>query len=264
MQNTYTQVIGPEITTSVSSLAPFNTTPGTPSAAQTYTVSGSDLTADISITAPAGFAIKTDSGAYGSSITLPRTGGVVNPTTISVRLTGAAGGSFSGNIVHTSSGATQKDVAVSGIVGTAPICVTSRISASADDAEQRNDDGAVDLDGDTSTHSLQTYRAYAGSSTSTLNWWGLRFLNVNVPQGATITSADVTFRANLASGTTASGMTLWGQLATNPTTFTTTANNISSTNRDQELPHRQPGACRHGRAVRTMRRPMCPRLSRRS
>ena len=79
LQNTYTQVIGPEITTSVSSLSPFSTTPGTPSAAQTYTVSGSDLTADISINAPAGFAIKTDSGAYGSSITLPRTGGVVEP-----------------------------------------------------------------------------------------------------------------------------------------------------------------------------------------
>ncbi len=230
LQNTYTQVIGPEITTSVSSLAPFSTTPGTPSAAQTYTVAGSDLTADISINAPAGFAIKTDSGAYGSSITLPPTGGVVSPTTISVRLTGAAGGTFSGNIAHTSTGAAQKDVAVSGIVGTAPICVTSRISASADDAEQRNDDRRRGPGrGYGSTHSLQTYRAYAGSSTSTLNWWGLRFLNVNVPQGATITSADVTFRANLASGTTASGMTLWGQLTTNPTTFTTTANNISST-----------------------------------
>ena len=231
VQNTYTQVIGPEITTSVSSLAPFSTTPGTPSAVQTYTVSGSDLTADISINAPAGFAIKTDSGAYGSSITLPRTGGVVNTTNISVRLTGAAGGSFSGNITHTSTGATQKDVAVSGIVGTAPICVTSRISVSADDAEQRNDTNAVDLDGDTDTHSLQTYRAYAGSSTSTLNWWGLRFLNVNVPQGATITSADVTFRANLASGATASGMTLWGQLATSPATFTTSANNITGRTR---------------------------------
>ena len=74
------------------------------------------------------------------------------------------------------------------------------------------------------------YRAYGGSTTD-LNWWGLRFQSVNVPQGATITSADVTFRANLASGTTASGMTLWGQLATSPATFTASANSIAARTR---------------------------------
>lgn len=116
-------------------------------------------------------------------------------------------------------------------VQAADTCVTSRISASADDVEQRNDTGAVDLDGDNDTKSLQTFRAYAGSTTGTLNWWGLRFLNVNVPQGATITSADVTFRSNLASGSTASAMTLWGQLAANAATFTTATNNVTSRTR---------------------------------
>jgi len=110
----------------------------------------------------------------------------------------------------------------------AQTCVTSRISASADDVEERVDNGAVDLDGDTSTHSLQTFRGYAGSTTGTLNWWGMRFLNINVPQGATITSADITFRANATSEATDSGMTLWGQLAANPATFTTSTNNVSS------------------------------------
>ena len=114
------------------------------------------------------------------------------------------------------------------IIPLVPICVTSRISASSDDAEERNDTGAVDLDGDTSTSSLQMYRTYGGGSTSTLNWWGLRFLNVNVPQGATITSATVTFRANATSGSTASGMTLWGQLATNPDTFAESDDNITN------------------------------------
>ena len=72
------------------------------------------------------------------------------------------------------------------------------------------------------------YRLYFGSSTSTLNWWGLRFLNVDVPQGAMIASATITFRASEASVTTASGMTLWGQLATNPATFNDSSNNITS------------------------------------
>ncbi len=113
-----------------------------------------------------------------------------------------------------------------------PTCVTSRISVSADDAEQRTDTNAMDLDGDTETKSLQMYRAYSGSSTSTLNWWGMRFLSVAVPQGATITSAAITFRANAnSSGSTAASMTLWGQLAANPGTFTTTASNITSRTR---------------------------------
>ena len=110
----------------------------------------------------------------------------------------------------------------------ADTCVTSRISASADDVEERNDNGAVDVDGDSSTHALQTFRAYGGGSAGTINWWGLRFLNINVPQGASIVSAKITFRANASSGTTASGMTLWGQLATNPATFSSSTNNVTN------------------------------------
>ena len=113
----------------------------------------------------------------------------------------------------------------------ADTCVTSRISAGADDVEERNDTGAVDLDGDSSTNALQTFRGYQGSSTGTLNWWGLRFLNINVPQGSSIVSAKITFRANASSGTTASGMTLWGQLAANPATFSNTTNNVTNRTR---------------------------------
>jgi hypothetical protein len=114
---------------------------------------------------------------------------------------------------------------------TAPNCVTSRINASSDDVEERDDTGAVDLDGDSAAHPLQMYRLYSGSSTSSLNWWGLRFLNVNVPQGATITSATVTFRASATSVSTPSGMTLWGQLAVTPVTFAASLNNITSRTR---------------------------------
>ncbi len=119
LQDTYTQdaePTGPSITTSVSSLSAFSTAPGTPSVAQTYTVSGSNLTADISVAAPAGFELSTNGSTYASGLTLTQSGGAVGTTTIYARLTGATEGSFSGNIAHTSSGATQKDVAVSGTV----------------------------------------------------------------------------------------------------------------------------------------------------
>ena len=113
---TYCVIIGPTITT-VGTLTTFSTPVGTPSAYQTYTVAGSNLTADISISAPAGFEISKDDGAtYGSSLTLAQTGGSVATTTIRVRLTGAALGTYSGNLAHTSSGATEVDLAVSGTV----------------------------------------------------------------------------------------------------------------------------------------------------
>lgn len=223
----------PTITTSVSSLAAFATPPGTPSAVQTYTVSGINLTDSIDIGAPGGFETSQDGtnwvDPFVSWISLSPTGGVVPSTTIYVHMTGASEGTFYGDITHDSSLATQKDVAVTGKVSN-EICITSRISAGSDDVEQRintgTTNGDVDLDGDTTNSWLQMFRAYGGSTTD-LNWWGLRFLNVNVPVGATITSADVTFQANATSGTADSGMTLWGQLAANPPTFTATKNDVS-------------------------------------
>lgn len=103
----------PVITTSVSSLAAFSTTPGVASAAQTYNVSGVRLNGDITITAPTGFEIATGGGVYGSSLTLTPVDKTVDSTAISVRLTGAAG-TWNGNITHESSGATNRNVAVSG------------------------------------------------------------------------------------------------------------------------------------------------------
>jgi hypothetical protein len=98
-------------------LGAFSTEPGSPSAAQTYTVSGSNLTNDISINAPADFEISSDGVNYGSSLTLTQFDGVVEETTIHARLASHAGeGTFSGNIAHTSEGATTQNVAVSGSV----------------------------------------------------------------------------------------------------------------------------------------------------
>ena len=224
------EAAGPTIITSVSSLAPFATPPGTPSAVQTYTVSGVNLTDSIDIGGVSGFVTSLDGTNWVDPIedfiSINPTGGVVLSTTIYVRMTGAAEGEFSGTIAHVSSGAGTKNVAVSGKVSN-EICVTSRISAGSDDAEERTDTNAVDLDGSTTGKYLQMYRAYGGTGGTVTNYWGLRFTSVNVPQGATITSADVTFRAD-ATNATATSMTLWGQAADNPTTFTTVASNISS------------------------------------
>lgn len=95
---------------------PFSTTLGTPSSPQTVSVSGANLTDDLTVTAPAGFEVSSDGSTYAPSVDLPPTSGSVAATTMSVRLTGAAVGEFTGNVSFASAGATPENRAVSGTV----------------------------------------------------------------------------------------------------------------------------------------------------
>ncbi len=106
----------PTITVSTTSLPDFGSIEvGTNSAPQTYTVSGNDLTTDISITAISGFQISTSSNSeFGNSLTLTQSDGTVPTTTIYARFSPTSTGFQSGNISHTSSGATNKYVSISG------------------------------------------------------------------------------------------------------------------------------------------------------
>jgi hypothetical protein len=96
-------------------LTAFSKCGSSPSANQSFTVLGCNLTANISITAPTGFEISTNaSSGFGSSLTLTQSGGSVASTTIFIRMTAAATGSPSGNISLASTGATTIDRSVSG------------------------------------------------------------------------------------------------------------------------------------------------------
>ncbi|ESU29013.1 hypothetical protein FLJC2902T_10470 [Flavobacterium limnosediminis JC2902] len=114
----------PTITLSPTTLSGFNYVVGSgPSAEQTFTASGSNLvnnsTGDITITPPIDYEISTTSGAgFGSSITLTQSGGVVNNTTIYVRLkAGLAVNTYNGEAITASSAsATNKIVTCSGSV----------------------------------------------------------------------------------------------------------------------------------------------------
>ena len=108
----YEELSGPTIIVN-STMTSFHTEPGTPSVEQSYSVSGINLTGDISISAPNGFELSTDNSTYTSSIVLSQSGGEVTSTDIYVRLTGAEG-SWSGDITHNSDGASENVVPVSG------------------------------------------------------------------------------------------------------------------------------------------------------
>ncbi|MGQ9806442.1 MAG: hypothetical protein ACUVRP_10265 [Chlorobiales bacterium] len=114
---TGTPVAGPNIIVSTSSLPSFgNIEVSSSSASQTYTVSGDDLTGDVTITAPAQFQVSTDNVSFSSSVVLTQSGGNVvgEPVTIYARFSPSSVGAASGNITHSSPSATTQNVAVSG------------------------------------------------------------------------------------------------------------------------------------------------------
>ncbi len=107
-------ITDPTISTS-GTLTAFSGVPGVASAVKSYTVGGINLTANLVITAPADFQISTSSGGgFGSTVTLTPTSGTVPSTTIYARFLRYTAGTSSGNITHVSSGATTKNMAVSG------------------------------------------------------------------------------------------------------------------------------------------------------
>jgi len=117
----YTLNIIDPIAISTSSLSGFSYAVGSgPSTEQSFTVKGSALTGDIVITAPENFEISTVQGGVFSTnpITLTQTGGIVNQTTMYVRLkAGLSAGIYSAlDITLTSAAVPSKTVTCTGYV----------------------------------------------------------------------------------------------------------------------------------------------------
>lgn len=114
--------IGPSITVSPASLTGFTYLEGSgPSAEQSFDVSGTNLTNDITVTPPTNWEVSTTSGGpyQTTAITLAQSGGNVASTTIYTRMVSGllnANSPFSGNVECASTGATTQNVAVDGTV----------------------------------------------------------------------------------------------------------------------------------------------------
>jgi len=99
------------------SLNYFSTTSGTPSGEQTFSVSGYNLTTDLTVAPPAGFEIKTTGDYTSLPLAIPRSSGSVEPATVTIRIASTtAASSLSGNVTVSSSGASNKTLAVNGTV----------------------------------------------------------------------------------------------------------------------------------------------------
>ena len=95
--------------------------------------------------------------------------------------------------------------------------ITSRVFSSTDDAEQSGT--TMNLAGT----SLDL--AYTGAA---VNIAGLRFNNLTIPQGATITSARIQFTTQTVTNASTVNLTIQGENVDNAATFTAAASNISS------------------------------------
>ena len=91
------------------------TTQGIVSSPQSYTITAQQLTAPITVTAPANFEISSDNITYSGTLNLAQS---TTLATVYARLTGATQGSFSGSITNVS-GAQSANAAVSGTVNAA-------------------------------------------------------------------------------------------------------------------------------------------------
>lgn len=94
------------------------------SAAQSFVVSGADLTGDVTLAPPAGYQLRVGSTAFSANtLTLTPTGNTLSPTAVEVRLAPAGPGTYNGAIVvSTPSGSatTTQSVSVSGTSPSGP------------------------------------------------------------------------------------------------------------------------------------------------
>jgi hypothetical protein len=105
------------MTLSKSSLTGFNSVSGTASASQSYTVTGSNLTSNVVVTAPTGYEVSLDNSTFSGSKTLVPTSGSLSGVTVYVRLSAsAATGAVNGTVTHVGGGATTQNLTVVGTV----------------------------------------------------------------------------------------------------------------------------------------------------
>ena len=176
---TTSAAIDPTISVTPASIAFLPTAVNGASASQTYTVSGVNLTGNITITAPANFQISTASGSgFGASVTLAPSAGVVTNTTIYVVFNPTAQTSYAANITHASAGANSPSVAVSGVGANAPAIATQSASNIATAGATLN--GTVTA----SNNAVLTDRGFYYNTSS-----GVSAANTQVSEGGTTVAA---------------------------------------------------------------------------
>lgn len=108
------QSTAPQITLSQTALT-FTQVNGVPSQSQSIIVSGSNLTGNVTLTAPNNYEISANSSTgFSNSVSLNPVSGNLLSIPVYVRLNSSTNGSFSGNLAVTSSGVSTQNVILNG------------------------------------------------------------------------------------------------------------------------------------------------------
>ena len=97
-------------------ISSFTQSVGFPSASQSYTLSGTNLSTGITITPPSGYEISFSEGVWLESLTLNPLEGDVDEIILFVRLNASIEGTYNGDLVHSSVGVDPVAIAVNGVV----------------------------------------------------------------------------------------------------------------------------------------------------
>jgi hypothetical protein len=173
--------------TGAATTSPFTTTEGTASTAQTFSISGANLTANLIATAPSGFEVSSDGINYGSTATFTQSSGSASGT-LSIRLAASATvGSYNSQaIVLSSTGATSVNITTptsGNVVSSAstPTCPSSNaINPSTDQTLCQGSTASILTNTTTNVGST-------GSPTMSYQWY-YNITNFNTIAGATLVS----------------------------------------------------------------------------
>ncbi len=125
-----TDFIPPPTLSLIASFDPFVTCVGAASSPQQFTVSGVNLTGNITVSAPTGFEISTTmTSGFASSLILTATSGTVSATTLYIRISGSATGTPSGNLSVSSNGATTQNQNINATLNPVPASPVISIQA---------------------------------------------------------------------------------------------------------------------------------------
>lgn len=208
------------VSTNTIPLDTFNTTTLNTSTPQSFTVSGINLTAYVTLNAPTHFEISTtDTSGYSSSIVLSPTSGNLNNTIIYVRLkSNLSIGSFNENIVAGSTGATSQNSICIGNVSAPPTPTINNPSVSllslfnygvgyGPSAEQSFTISAINLtDSIRLSTSNNNYEISLNADTGFLS--GTNVLNLEPTEGAITTTLYARLKRGLNVGSYSSLITL--------------------------------------------------------
>jgi DNA/RNA endonuclease G (NUC1) len=117
----------PVFSLSTAGLTGLTANEGAVGSSRVYTVTGTNLTSNLTVTAPTNFEVSLNNSFFFADVTLSPVAGVLSGVPVYVRIkSGAPVGSVSGNVTHVGGGAASQNLPVSGTVAsTAPLLTVS-------------------------------------------------------------------------------------------------------------------------------------------